>query len=542
MKIYATFICACALGFAGTVFAQAAPEAVEAPARYRRPEGFKPRRHAPALAELSKEHSEGMMERSKRAMEALEAANASGKWKPTAESIDSHRAPEWFLDAKFGLFIDWGLWSVAGWAPKNAEGALYPDWYEAHMYGHPAYIQYHRKNWGEDFQRDDFIPLFTAEAFDPAAFADFAEKVGAKYVVPFGKHHSGFALWPSSYTFRDASDMGPKRDLLGPLAEACRKRGMKFGMYFSIDEWEYPLLKGDGSIEMRRWAFGSAPYSPEMERMNSGKIAVRDFIDDYILPQAMEMIGLLSPDILWLDGEWDAPASRYRSYDLAAYYYNVNEGKKEVAVNDRFGRDPENRLLRTVRGDFYTCEYGDTAANLSMEKYHPWEACRGISQSFGFNWQDSDENVISSRGLVELLCDTVSRGGNLLLLVNLDGRGALPEVQKARLEDLGGWLAINGEAIFATRPVAPFADASAWYTRSKDGRFVYAVLKTAPEGGRVRIAAAPKPGSKISVLGGGEAEWEYADAEKPESGAIVDASKLPRISGGLPVAFRIEVK
>lgn len=448
-----------------------------APEEFRRPENFSGGRETPPLAELARLHSKRVAELAQKTLSKINSTNSKGKWKPTMESLSAHRAPEWFLDAKFGLFIDWGLWSVAGWAPKIERDAMYPDWYEGRMYGDPLFRAYHKKNWGEDFCRDDFIKLFTAEKFDAKEFASFSEKVGAKYVVPFGKHHSGYCLWKSSYTLRNSVDMTPHRDLASEIASECRKKGLKFGVYFSIDEWEFPILKEDGTLGLHRWAFVDGGKLEGLEGEMSGKIAATNFIDGYILPQAAEMIEILSPDILWLDGEWDAPASKYKSFELAAYYYNINDGKNDVAVNDRYGVRPEGGTYRTVLGDFYTCEYGDTADRISMKNYHPWEACRGISQSFGFNWQDDDSNTISAPDLVWMLSDIVARGGNLLLLVNLDGKGKLPEVQRERLEKLGKWLEKNGAAIFSTRPIPPYVENGVAYTRSKDGKRTFAIVK-----------------------------------------------------------------
>lgn len=500
-----------------------------APEAYRKPENFAKTKHAESLAELSKKHSAKLEAMAKSAMKKMDWANKNGKYKPSVESLAGHRAPEWFLDAKFGLFIDWGVYSVAGYAPKLENGAMYPDWYLGRMYGDPKFREYHAKNWGSDFFRDDFIQLFTAEKFDASQFAELAKKVGAKYVVPFGKHHCGYALWKSSYTKRNSVDMTPHRNLASEIASACRSKGLKFGMYFSIDEWEYPILKDDGSLGLYRWAFNDGGKLVGLENEISGKIAVKDFIGGYILPQAQEMIEMLSPDILWLDGEWDAPASSYRSFELAAYYYNINDGKKEVAVNDRYGVRPEGGTYRAVLGDFFTSEYGENQHKFSMENYHPWEACRGISQSFGFNWQDDGSNTVSSADLVWMLSDIVARGGNLLLLVNLDGKGALPQVQKDRLCALGGWLEKNGDAIYATRPLPPYVQDGMAFTQSKDLKRKFVVLKDAKN--------AESALEKLSL--------QYKSAKSLKSGKkshlsdMATMQKLLAENDGLPVALEL---
>ncbi|MDR3217363.1 MAG: alpha-L-fucosidase, partial [Dysgonamonadaceae bacterium] len=155
-----------------------------------------------------------------------------GPYSPDVNSIRTHTCPEWFRDAKFGMFIDWGLYSVAGWSPKREKGAMYPDWFMADMVHGKGHKEYVKKTYGDGFQPDDFIPMFTAENYQPEKLMQIAADAGMKYVIPFCKHHDGFCLWPSSYTDRDAMDMGPHRDLIRPLVNECSRLGLKFGFYF----------------------------------------------------------------------------------------------------------------------------------------------------------------------------------------------------------------------------------------------------------------------------------------------------------------------
>jgi alpha-L-fucosidase len=436
-------------------------------------------------------------ERSKRRAKTDAAAHYS----PTILSIRSHTAPEWYDDAKFGMFIDYGLYSIAGYAPKREKGAMYPDWYLYRMYTDPEFIAYHQKTWGAEFQRDDFIPKFTAESFDPEALAKIADDAGMRYVVPFCKHHDGFCLWPSSYTKRNVVDMGPKRDLMGPLNAACKKRNLKFGFYFSIEEWEYPILR-DGQKVIRQWHTekGAQKIVPFDEKAMTGKIAgkvpVKDFFGDYILPQAKEFIDRYDPDLLWMDGEWTTDVNETRAPEIVSYLYNNAAGRKEVASNDRLG---ENTRFNV--GDFYSSEYG-SHDGLQTQLMHKWEECRGISQSFGFNWQDTEKNVLTLAELIAMLVGVVSKGGNLLLIVNLDGKGAMPEYIKTRLDEIGRWLRTNGEAIYATRPwiVASQGDAL-HFTQSKDRRYLYAVHTGWPQGEVMIDELFLDKASKIRMLG-----------------------------------------
>lgn len=500
-----------------------------APEQYRRPENFQSFDYKYSLEDLKTNFSEEVMRDASKQYQKVTIVNDKGKWKPTPGSIDSHQAPEWFNDAKFGMFIDWGPWSVAGWAPKKAEGAMYPDWYELRMDKVPEFIRYHEKNWGKDFMRDDFIPLFTADGYHPQELVEIAKEAGMKYIIPFSKHHGGFCLWPSSYTHRNALKMGPKKDLIAPLVESCKNEGLKFGFYFSIEEWEYPIIGNDDELYCRNWAqkgtlnpinVSSVPYTLDLEKKISGKIAVKDFAKDYLLPQAIEFIDKYDPDIIWYDGDMRSlTAEELYTYEIAAYFYNMAEGRKEVAVNDRYGTKTNQlkqfqqqtkvtQWLRSIRGDFFTNEYGDMEKE-AKQTIHAWEECRGISQSFGFNWQDTDDNVISTKDFIDMFVNIVAHGGNLLLIVNLDRQGALPKVQEKRLKEIGNWLNVNGEGIYETRPYEIQNDGIISYTQSKNQKYIYAILSEWPGDEIILNKIHAVDESQVELLGAQETlKWE----------------------------------
>jgi alpha-L-fucosidase len=435
----------------------------------------------------------------------IPVARASGPYEPTRESISAHQVPEWFEDAKFGMFIDWGLYSVAGWAPPSERGAIYPDWYVRRMYVDEIVRAYHARTWGAGFTRDDFIPLFTAKKYDPELLARIAKDSGMRYVVPFCKHHDGFCLCPSSLTDRNAMKMGPGRDLIQPLVAACRRAGLKFGFYQSLEEWEFPLLGGDGRLQMRIWnpEKGTTTIDPYDGGYLRGKIAgkrpLRDYARDYIVPQTLEFVERYDPDLLWFDGDWTETQEAFGTYSIVAAYYNRAVGRKEVAVNDRLGK------TRGEAGDFYTSEYGEVEGkpfDFAKGLSHKWEECRGISQSFGYNRDDTDGSVLTATELVHMLAAIVARNGNLLLVVNLDGEGALPELQRARLSEIGRWLSINGEAIYGTRPWERAGDGPrVFFTRSKDGSELYAICFDWPAGSAVFHGVTARPGGEITMLG-----------------------------------------
>lgn len=490
-----------------------------APERYRRPKDWKPSAPYPkTLEEIARDHSAETLKRAKAQMAKVNAVNRSGKYAATGLGMDRHKCPEWFVDAKLGMFVDWGLYSIAAYSPYAKGARLYPDWYEykcrPEYTGKDSVADYHRKNWGEDFKPDHFIGLFRGDKFDAKKMMQVFRKCGAKYVVPFLKHHSGFCEWDCSYTFRDTVDSPARRDFAREMADAARAEGLKFGVYSSqADEWEYPILQDDGSIRMKLWGGKTVDWTPEMETRASGKIAVKDFVYDYIVPQMTEFIDKYDPDLLWYDADWSTRATENGSYDITAYLYNRAEGRKEVCCNDRYGRlDPSEEAAfgrkgvkligcRTIRGDFFTDEWGDTAENIDPKRWHPWESCSGISRAYGNHWMEEldPSMVMSDKEFICHFTSIVARGGNLLLLVNLDADGAIPKVQEDRMLSIGKWLEANGEAIYGTRIRAPYSTPAVDYTQSKDGKTIYAIVKEPTR--EVTLECAMPDVAKVRLLG-----------------------------------------
>lgn len=491
-----------------------------------RPKDFKPFIY-PSADILMDNYSDDIMLRASLEMARIEHINNRiGNYKSTWESLDSHYAPEWFLDAKFGMFVDWGLYSIPAYAPSG-----YPDWYLWRM--NTDTKEYHDKYWGEDFKADDFIPLFTAEEFNADYLADVAKEAGMKYVVPFLKHHDGFCLWNSSYTLRNSVEMGPHRDIAKEWMEALKKRGLKFGFYYSIDDWTYPIIGDDYNLYVRSWHAWIGPHDNsytacridpfeknKWDRMQiSGKIPVRDFYDDYINPAAIEFIDNYDPDLIWGDGDWIFNADERNTRTLIAYYYNQAEGRKEVAFNDAYGC---TRLIPTLgmgpddkpHGDFNRSEnlYRESN-NVNFE--NPWEECSGLSSSFGYNWQETDEDVRSAQEVLKMMIDIVAEGGNLLLITNLTNTGQLDPLLAGRLKVIGAWLKINGEAIYATRKWLFTMENDVRFTRSKNGRFVYAICTTWPGQKFSSSLITPKAGSSITMLGydNNPLEWNLEEGK-----------------------------
>ena len=229
-------------------------------------------------------------------------------------------------------------------------------------------------------------------------------------------------------------DTGPRRDLVGDLAKAVRKKGLKMGLYYSIIEWE--------STATARTESG---YFLEKKIIKKYRIPENEYINNHLIPQLKELVNTFQPAVIFADGgEWDRTASEWKALDFLAWLYNCAPNKNEVVVNDRWGKDMPGK-----HGDYYSSEYQDTDA---VGAYHAWEESRGMGNSYGFNREENIDDYRTSGELIGELIDIVSRGGNLLLNIGPTADGRIPVIMQQRLIDIGGWLKINGEAIYSTRP------------------------------------------------------------------------------------------
>lgn len=343
------------------------------------------------------------------------AISFAQNYQPNWESLDQRPTPQWFKDAKFGIFIHWGVYSVPGWCSKGN----YAEWYQQGLQsGDTARINYHKAKFG-DRTYYQLADDFKAELFNPDDWANLFERSGAKYIVLTSKHHDGFALWPSkeanaTWGFPwNAKDVGPKRDLLGDLFKAVRKTSVHAGMYYSLYEWFNPLWRSDK----------------------------KKYAETHAWPQMKDLITNYKPDVFWTDGDWEAPAETWKSPEFLAWLYNESPVKDKIVVNDRWGEG-----VRFKHAGIYTPEY---QPNLDFED-HYWEESRGMGYSYGYNREEDAWDYNSTQSLVLQLIDKVSRGGNFLLDIGPDEHGKIPPIMQERLLQMGDWLSINGEAIYGT--------------------------------------------------------------------------------------------
>jgi alpha-L-fucosidase len=336
-------------------------------------------------------------------------------FQPEWSSLNTRPVPAWFRDAKFGIFIHWGVYAVPGYTTKGG----YAEWYQHGLEtGDSARKEYHRKRFG-NLTYYDLADQFKAELYNPDEWARLFEKSGAKYMVLTSKHHDGYALWPNNDASRtwgrgwNSLVTGPRRDLLGDLFRAVRKTSVRAGMYYSLYEWFNPLWKSDQE----------------------------KYVSTHVWPQMKELINNYQPDVFWTDGDWDASDATWKSKEFLAWMYNESPVKDKVVTYDRWGSG-----IRFKQGAVFTPEY---QPELDFDQ-HYWEESRGMGYSYGYNREEDAWDYNSAQSLIYHLIDKVSRGGNFLLDIGPDAHGKIPPIMQERLLDIGKWLSANGEAIYGT--------------------------------------------------------------------------------------------
>jgi alpha-L-fucosidase len=353
---------------------------------------------------------------------------ADGPVQPTWDSIRAnYTVPQWFIDAKFGITMHWGLFSVA---------AYHNEWYEKYMYS--TFATWHTQHFGppDKFGYKDFIPLFTAKDFNADDLLALVKESGAKYFMPTCEHHDGFSLWDSAINPFNAAQMGPKRDLIGEMAVATRKAGLKFGVCnHSIEHYTFvnptPGLKTD--LDDPKYA--------DFYWTNHSDARLQQFLENWV-SKSMELIDKYQLDILWYDNGVNS-----RNYDplkekVAAYFYNrARQWGKEVTI--------DTKSTAFLAGSV-----------LDFEKLNPrgptrilkgiWDAEEPIGSTWGYSAANPVETFRGPQSVISELCEVLSMNGNLLLNLSPDGQGAISAPQQNTLREIGKWLAVNGEAVYGT--------------------------------------------------------------------------------------------
>lgn len=392
---------------------------------------------------------------------------------PDWTSLDTRPVPGWFDEAKLGIFIHFGLYSVPAFGLRRKDtassGEAYAEWYGHFMNlpGNPV-REAHRRLYGETFRYADFVDGFRCGLFDPDRWADLFFRSGARYIHLTAKHHDGYCLWPSRFAWNwNSLDTGPHRDLVGELLSAVERKGLHPGLYYSLYEWNRPGYRED-------------PESYALRHM---------------IPQMKELVETYLPHTLFTDGEWDHPSAVWHSEEFLAWLFNESPVRDIVAVNDRWGRE-----TRSVHGGYFTTEYNEVHSGVHLvDTNRKWEENRGIGHSFGYNRNEPLEDYLSEDELVRLFVDVVSRGGNLCLNVGPMADGTIPTLMEERLLQLGHWLSVNGEGIYGSRPVAGSGDGNVPIRMTGKDRRIWCFLLEWPADGVLRLRDFPWIGQVSGV-------------------------------------------
>ena len=436
-------------------------------------------------------------------------------FQPTWESLSNYQCPNWFRDAKFGIFIHWGVYSVPAYGC---------EWYPRLMYSDTVtwglnYYQYHVKTWGtpDKFGYKDFIPMFKAEKFDANQWVELFKKAGAKYIIPVAEHHDGFPMYKTDITRWNAFNMGPKHDVIGELAKAARKQGLIFGLSsHRAEHWWYygegRKIKSDVNDSKYADFYGPAmPFNP-FEAKDRTPMST-EFMNDWLL-RCCELVDKYHPQVFYFDWYIEMPEMEpYRKTFAADYYNKAKAWGKEVVINFKDQAFPDNTAV-------YDIERGSSKAT----KKYPWQTDTSVGKkSWGYI---KDEENKTPNELIDILIDIVSKNGNLLLNIGPKPDGTITPEQTNVLLSIGKWLGINGEGIYGTRPwnvaeegptkasEGSFAEFKPVTYTSKDIRFttkngvVYAFLLDIPVE-KISIASLSKNAGyglidKIELIGNAE--------------------------------------
>lgn len=421
---------------------------------------------------------------------------ANGVFKASWDSLQSYQVPTWYVDGKFGIFIHWGVYAVPAF--KN-------EWYPRNMYiqGTPEF-EHHIATYGPQiaFGYKDFIPQLTAARFDADAWAELFKAAGARFVVPVAEHHDGFQMYDSALSEWNAARLGPKRDIVGELAAATRRHGMVFGVSSHRAEhcWFFDGgMQFESDVQDPRYAglYGPAQPAPSDHRDPLEAQPSQAFLEDW-LARSCELVDMYQPQLIWFD--WWIENAAFEPYlrRFAAYYYNrAAEWGRGVAINHKYAAFPENAAV-------FDIERGQVAA------IYPrfWQNDTSVSKnSWGYV---SNQEYKSVDSIVDDLVDVVSKNGALLLNIGPRPDGTIPEPEQRILREIGAWLAINGEAIYDTRPWRVFGEgptevSEGAFTDTKRAAFTGQDIRFTANGDTLYAIALAWPGAQLTIRALGRA-------------------------------------
>jgi alpha-L-fucosidase len=446
-----------------------------------------------------------------RDLAAIDAVVAKGPFGPSWSSLEKFQVPAWYADGKFGIFIHWGLYSVP---------AFGNEWYPRNMYlPDKKEFAHHIATYGPQsrFGYKDFIPLFQAERFDPDAWAELFRKAGARFVVPVAEHHDGFPMYDTRYSDWSAAKMGPKRDLIGDLATAVRRQGLVAGLSSHRAEhwWFFDAgMRFDSDVRDPKSAGLYGPARDQKKAESQQEPPDQAFLEDWLL-RTCELVDKYQPQLVWFDWWIAQPAFHPYLQRFAAYYYNRGaEWNRGVAIN-----------YKKHGGS----SFPDTAGVLDIERgqlaaIRPlfWQNDTSISRSSWGYVREQDYKTADS--IVDDLVDIVSKNGALLLNIGPKPDGTIPEREQEILLEIGQWLAVNGEAIYGTRPWKTFGEGPTVVTEgsfsdTKRKPFTGEDIRFTTKGDTLYAIVLADPGETLTIK-------SLAPAAKLATGTVTEVSLL----------------
>lgn len=376
---------------------------------------------------------------------------------------------EWWRDARFGLFIHWGLYSVPAGTYKGERVDGLGEW-----------IMNNAKIPVEEYEK--FAPQFNPIGFRADEWVRLAKNAGMKYIVITSKHHDGFCLWDSKVTDYDVMDATPfKRDILLELSQACKKQGVKLCFYHSIMDWHHPDAQ--------------APFWPNYNDTSKSNPNFGRYVDTYLKPQLTELVTNYGPlGVLWFDGEWIQDWTEPQGKDLYAYLRGL---QPSLIINNRVGKGRQG-MEGLSKGDDYAGDFGTPEQQVPPEGLPgvDWETCMTMNDTWGF--KSYDENWKSVEELIHTLADVASKGGNFLLNVGPTPEGLIPQPSVERLQEVGKWMAVNGESIHGT--TASVIGRPEWGRCTVKGDKLYLHVFHWPTDGVLQVPAVPGQVEKAYLL------------------------------------------
>ena len=436
-------------------------------------------------------------------MQTVDGVIAAGPFAATWESLKAgYTIPAWYEDAKFGIFVHWGLYCVP---------AFGNEWYPRDMYqeGH-ADFKHHVATYGPhtEFGYKDFIPMFGAERFDPDAWADLFHEAGARFVMPVAEHHDGFPLYDTDLSEWSAAKMGPKRDLIGELAASIRAKGLVFSASsHRAEHWWFfdggRKFPSDVQDEANAGLYAPAQPAPaDWGDPKQGGSVSTEFLEDWLL-RTCEIVDKYRPQVVWFD--WWIEHQSFAPYlqKFAAFYYNrAAEWGLGVAINYKYGAMPDGVGV-------FDIERGQLAGIRPQF----WQNDTSVSKN---SWGYIENQDYKEAGdLVADLVDVVSKNGALLLNIGPKPDGTISEPEQAMLRRVGAWLKTNGEAIYQTRPWRVFGEgptevAEGAFTDTKRQPFTGEDIRFTTKSGALYAIALAWPGARLTIrsLGAGAGLWD----------------------------------